>query len=246
MQSQIQPLPDVSEVLDFLRCATPAAWVSAAVADIESLLLDHASLELKAAQQAQKLIWKYATASVPDCALSQKSRLRLLNKMSRLAREELRHFEQVVGQIEQRGVVYRTISASRYARELHAQVRKREPGRIVDTLIVCAIIEARSCERFARLLPALEAQDPGLALFYLSLLKSESRHFADYLSLAEALGGRGVAARAKVLLDIEAGLIASPDNELRFHSGVPAWALAAPARAPSGRVSGPKRRDDTL
>ena len=144
---------------------------------------------------------------------------KLLHKLSRLAREELRHFEQVIAIMQARGIDYPQLSASRYAGELRQQVRTQEPGRLVDTLLMGAIIEARSCERFAALAPALDAE---LSEFYRSLLKSESRHFSDYLKLAEELGSKEeVAERLPVLLECERGLIEEPDAEFRFHSGVP-------------------------
>jgi len=143
----------------------------------------------------------------------------LLQKMSRLAREELRHFEQVLKVIADRGLSYETVSASRYAQGLHANIRRTEPGRLVDTLVVGALIEARSCERFAKLAPRLDAQ---LAEFYGSLLKSEARHFEDYLRLAEQYSnGTEVDARLNYFRDVEGALIESPDTDFRFHSGTP-------------------------
>ena len=82
----------------------------------------------------------------------------LLNKMSRLAREELRHFEQVIKIMERRGIEYTLVTASRYAAGLRDLVRKKDPGRLVDTLVVGALIEARSCERFAALMPHLDEE----------------------------------------------------------------------------------------
>jgi len=139
--------------------------------------------------------------------------------LSRLAREELRHFEQVIAIMKARGVPYPQLSASRYAGQLRQQVRTHEPERLMDTLLIGAIIEARSCERFAALAPELDAE---LSEFYLSLLKSESRHFIDYLKLAEEVGSKeAVAARLPVLLECERALIEGVDTEFRFHSGVP-------------------------
>jgi len=208
----------ISPVLDFLRCRTPQAWLDSACRDRDALLLDHASLEFKAAQQAQKLIWKYAAK--PN-GLDPKFRFELLQKMSRLSREELRHFEQVVALLDSRGRPYRAVSASRYAATLHARVRREEPDALVDSLIIGAIIEARSCERFFSLLTVLQPLDPALATFYASLLKSEARHFEDYLRLARVIGGLAVNERAAQLLSCEATLISSPDTQLRFHSGLP-------------------------
>lgn len=206
----------LAPVLEFLLCRTPEAWVSAAVQDIPILLLDHASLELKAAQQAQRLIRKYGTVSVEGVP-----ELGLPGKMSRLAREELRHFEQVIAILGKRGVAYRPVSASRYARALHSHVRPEEPGRLVDTLIVGAIIEARSCERFFCLRSRLESEDPELARFYESLLQSEARHFRDYLALGEAVARGPISDRVQMFLQRERALVLEPDPQIRFHSGLP-------------------------
>mgnify|MGYP001814447029 FL=1 len=199
---------DIGPILAFLPCATPPAWIEWAREHQDILLVDHANCEKKAASTALNLMYRYVEH--PD----------LLDKLSRLAREELRHFEQVIAIMRRRGVDYPQLSAARYAGELRGAVRKHEPGRLVDTLLVGAIIEARSCERFAALVPVL---DPELAAFYGSLLRSESRHFMDYLRLAEQLGSKEeVARRLPVLLERERVLIESPDSDFRFHSGVPA------------------------
>lgn len=199
--------PDLEPLRDFLPCATPAGWVAAAVEDVELLLLDHANCEKKAAATAMGLMHRY-----PENA-------QLVNKMSRLAREELRHFEQVGKIMAQRSVEFRSVSASRYASQLHGEIRKKDPGRLVDTLLVGALIEARSCERFAALVPHLDAE---LGKFYASLLKSEARHFMDYLKLAGTMAAETeLAERLAVFSALEQELIESPDRELRFHSGVP-------------------------
>ncbi|MGQ9425354.1 tRNA-(ms[2]io[6]A)-hydroxylase [Gilvimarinus sp. F26214L] len=189
---------------NFLHCATPDAWVQNALDNQRLLLIDHANCEKKAASTALNLMYRY----VEDTEL--------LNKMSRLAREELRHFEQVIAIMAARGIPYEQISASRYAAELRNGMATHEPQKLVDTLLIGAIIEARSCERFARLAPHLDAE---LGKFYSSLLKSESRHFTDYLKLAEKAAGGSCAGRLQELLDREQELILAPDTEFRFHSG---------------------------
>ncbi len=198
---------DLARVHSFLLCTTPRAWVTWALQNQEILLVDHANCEKKAASTALNLMYRYVEHH------------RLLSKLSRLAREELRHFEQVIAIMKARGIHYPQLTASRYAATLRGQVRTHEPARLVDTLLIGAIIEARSCERFAVLVPELDAQ---LARFYHSLLQSESRHFTDYLKLAEEAGSKAeVAQRLAVLLQCERVLIESPDIEFRFHSGVP-------------------------
>ena len=200
--------PDITHILEFLACPTPRAWVVWALQNQDVLLVDHANCEKKAASTALNLMYRYVDHHD------------LLNKLSRLAREELRHFEQVIAIMQRRGVAYPQLSAARYAGALRKEVRAEEPGRLVETLLVGAIIEARSCERFAALAPEL---DEELQAFYLSLLKSESRHFRDYLKLAETVTSRAeVDTRLAALLQCEQELIESPDDEFRFHSGVPA------------------------
>jgi tRNA-(ms[2]io[6]A)-hydroxylase len=204
-ESRMSKAVDLSPIREFLPCATPERWIEGALGSLDTLLVDHANCEKKAASTALNLMYRYVEHP------------QLLGKLSRLAREELRHFEQVLAIMEARGVAYPQLSASRYAGKLHEQVRKREPGRLVDILVVGALIEARSCERFAALVPHL---DEPLAAFYLSLLRSESRHFRDYLKLARTLGGdAAVEERLPVFLALEQHLIESPDDEVRFHSG---------------------------
>ena len=201
---------DIAPILAFLACPTPRAWVDWALQHPDILLIDHANCEKKAASTALNLMYRYVEHH------------KLLTKLSRLAREELRHFEQVIAIMKARSVPYPQLSASRYAGQLRQQVRTHEPQRLMDTLLIGAIIEARSCERFAVLAPELDAE---LSEFYLSLLKSESRHFMDYLKLAEEVGSKeAVAARLPALLECERALIEGVDTEFRFHSGVPAAA----------------------
>lgn len=197
---------DLIPVYDFLPCRTPEAWLSAAVESLPLLMIDHANCEKKAAATAMSLMHRYTDNTV------------LLNKMSRLAREELRHFEQVLKLMTKRGIAYESVTASRYAQGLREKVRKKDPHKLVDTLIVGALIEARSCERFAALSPHVDAE---LSDFYVSLLKSESRHFMDYITLAKTLASPDeVDERLSLFSAIEQSLIEGPDTEVRFHSGV--------------------------
>jgi tRNA-(ms[2]io[6]A)-hydroxylase len=144
----------------------------------------------------------------------------LVIMMSRLAREELVHHEQVLRLMKKRKVEWRPLSASRYASGLRSVVRSHEPVKLVDTLVVGAIIEARSCERFEALVPHL---DEELGRFYYGLLKSESRHFQGYLKLAYQYGDAADVDRViEKVRAVEAELIDSSDCEFRFHSGIPA------------------------
>lgn len=218
----MKSLADIDNVLSFLHCRTPAAWVQRAITDLDTLLSDHASLELKAAQQAQKLIRRYGSDRRNRSAiLSRSLRSQLVHKMSRLAREELRHFEQVIALIEQRGGSYATVSPSRYAAGLHELARRSEPDALVDALIIGAVIEARSCERFFSLVSAPHGLEEAVANFYKSLLRSEARHFEDYLALARAVDSGDVEERIGIFLKRDAELVLAADEHLRFHSGVP-------------------------
>lgn len=202
---------DIEPVLSFLHCETPAAWLTLAINNIPTLLVDHANCEKKAASTALTLLYRYT-----DCD-------KLLNKLSRLAREELRHFEQVLAIMRKRNVYYEHISPSRYAAMLRQSLSNHEPNKLIDTLIVGAYIEARSCERFAKIAPLLaQAGETELANFYTSLLRSEARHFQDYLDLAQTYASDDIAERVTFFGEKEAECILLEDNDFRFHSGIPA------------------------
>ena len=193
----------------FFETPTPQGWLDAASDRVPELLLDHANCELKAASTALGFLYRY-----PE-------RTALAQRMSRLAREELRHFEQVRKIMDDMRVPFERLTASRYAGGLRDAVRDEEPLKLLDMLLVGAIIEARSCERFARLAPRLPER---LASFYRGLLASESRHFEHYLGFARAETGVARAeldARLAELKGIEAQLITEPDPQFRFHSGPP-------------------------
>ena len=197
------------ELVEFLPCESPNAWVSWALENQTLLLIDHAHCEKKAASTAMSLMYRYV------------DRDNLLHKMSRLAREELLHFEQVHKIMRNRDVAYEHLSASRYADGLRKHIRTHEPARLVDTMIIGAFVEARSCERFAALAPHL---DEELSKFYISLLKSEARHFEDYLELAKEYANEPIEARIEFFRELEHKLIIEPDTEFRMHSGPPSLA----------------------
>jgi tRNA-(ms[2]io[6]A)-hydroxylase len=193
-----------------LRAVTPTAWLERASRDWRELLLDHANCEKKAASTALSLLFTYAE----DLALTA--------QLSRLAREELRHFEQVQRLMVSLEVPFQRLSPSRYADGLRRAARADEPGRCVDLLICGGLIEARSCERFAALAPLLPQP---VASFYRTLSEAEVRHFAVYFELAGSAARADEAdlsSRVAELADIEAELITTPDAQFRFHSGVPA------------------------
>jgi len=201
----------VSTVETILLAPTPATWVDHAVQNWRELLVDHANCEKKAASTALALMFAY-----PEDR-------KLCSALSRLAREELRHFEQVHRMMETLDVPFERQKPGRYAAGLRAVMRTADPGRKLDLLLIGALIEARSCERFRLLAPRLAAP---LADFYAQLEKSEARHFELYLDLAQAADGSGRAGdpgqRLQAIAVCESALATEPDAVFRFHSGAPA------------------------
>lgn len=142
----------------------------------------------------------------------------LIDKMVLLIKEELHHFYQVLEIMEARGIPYKSLSAGRYAKGLMRHVRTHEPATLIDKLICGAYIEARSCERFAKLAPHL---DDDLNTFYVSLLRSEARHYQDYLKLAQKFSETDLSDRIKYFGEVEKELITTTDSDFKFHSGAP-------------------------
>lgn len=199
---------DLSVVYDFLGARTTRPWVDAAIANLPLIIQDHANCEKKAAGTAMNLMFRYEFSYDLQCKLAQ------------LIREEMLHYEQVLGIMNDRGQDWQYLSAGRYAKGMLKHKRTYEPAAMVDVLIIGAFIEARSCERFAALAEVID--DERLAKYYRYLLKSESRHFEDYLALAQSLSEERIDERVAFFKEVEAKLISSPDTELRFHSGTPA------------------------
>lgn len=210
---------DISHIFAFLGCATPQAWLDSALDDLPTIIQDHANCEKKAASTAMRLLFNYDNFA------------ELQSKLSQLIREEILHYEQVMALMNERGQAYRYLPAGRYAGQMLKHKRTYEPQALIDVLVIGAFIEARSCERFSALAIALENAPnvlgkERLAKYYRYLLKSESRHFEDYLALAQIVAdennlGEIVGERVAFFRDVEKDLILSPDSELRFHSGVP-------------------------
>lgn len=190
-----------------LLAATPARWYEVACERWRELLVDHANCEKKAASTALRLIFSYPE----DMALT--------DRLSRLAREELRHFEQVQKLMQELGVPFVRMQPSRYAEGLRAAIDRPEPARRLDLLLCGALIEARSRERFEGLGPLLA--EP-LRSFYSGLAASEARHQGLYLRLAEQRASSiDWRARLQQLAAVEAELVTRPDPQFRFHSGSP-------------------------
>jgi len=189
-----------------LAAETSERWTRRALADLDSVLLDHAHCEKKAAGAAIKLLFSYPHHRF------------LQEPLAELAREELEHFQLVLAQLDARGIRYETIKPSPYGMALHALTRRDEPGRLADILLIGALIEARSCERFQLLAEGLT--EPPLVDLYRSLLASEARHHGLYLDLASRLvGGRVAQARLAKLAGLEAEIVARPCDWVRLHAG---------------------------
>jgi len=189
-----------------LLAPTPAAWVAEASARWQELLLDHANCEKKAASTALALMFAYPEDRPLALALA------------RLAREELRHFEQVLRVMNELGVPFARQRPGRYAHGLRSVLRTSDPGRKLDLLLMSALIEARSAERFALLAPHLPAP---LARLYADLGVAEARHYELYVGFAQAADSHGWRTRLATLAGREAELATAPDPVLRFHSGPP-------------------------
>ncbi|VXA57988.1 conserved hypothetical protein; putative tRNA hydroxylase [Acinetobacter proteolyticus] len=206
-------------VIDFLGCSTPQAWLDEAVNNLDTLMQDHANCEKKAAGTAMNLMFRYSFFTD------------LQVKLAQLVREEMLHYEQVLEFMTKRGQEWKGLSAGRYAGELRKEIRTYEPEALIDVMIIGAFVEARSCERFYALAPIV---DDELGRYYRYLLKSESRHFEDYLALALDVAKTAklkdpeetIQQRIERIREVEKNLILSPDDTFRFHSGVPAKVAA--------------------
>jgi len=200
-----------------LASSTDPAWALQARDHLEAILLDHAHCEKKAASTAVSLIFRY-----PE-------RPALMVPLARLAREELAHFEEVIAALRARGLEYRRLSPSPYAARLMTAVRAHEPARLLDTLLCCALIEARSCERMRLLAEVLE--DPALVRLYRGLLACEARHFDTYLDLArdEALVPEAqLLARLAELAAHEAAVLREAPGDIRLHGATGPLLQSAP------------------
>jgi tRNA-(ms[2]io[6]A)-hydroxylase len=190
-----------------LAVDTDPAWGAFAAGRLDEVLLDHAHCEKKAAGAAVTLLFRY-----PE-------RATLQEPLAALAREELGHFEAVLGELARRGVGFGRQRPAPYAGRLHAFVRREDPGRLLDWLLCCAAIEARSCERLGLLRGALS--DARLRALYGELLAAEARHHRLYVDLACSLFDEGeVRARLREVLGHEARVLAeAPASLARLHAG---------------------------
>jgi tRNA 2-(methylsulfanyl)-N6-isopentenyladenosine37 hydroxylase len=188
-----------------LQCPTDARWLRQVDANLDEVLIDHAHCEKKAAGTALNLIFHY----VED--------VELCREMTEIVNEELEHFHMVIELLGRRGIRFRRLKPSQYGRKLNDLVRKQEPQRAVDRLLVAGLIEARSCERFQTL--AGHVDDAELAAFYRGLFESEARHHATYTRLATHFAPENeVMRRLEELAAAEAAIVAQGEELPRMHS----------------------------
>ncbi|MEG4030957.1 MULTISPECIES: tRNA isopentenyl-2-thiomethyl-A-37 hydroxylase MiaE [unclassified Microcoleus] len=191
--------------IKFLKQPTSEAWVQQAIAHLDTILLDHSHCERKAAGVALNLMFRYP------------AREKLVRMLTAIAREELEHFEQVNQRLEKRSIALRPLAAPPYGAGLSAQIRKQEPERLLDSLLVSGLIEARSHERLGLL--GDRCPDAELAKFYRSLMASEARHYGVYWILATTYFDRDIVMqRLEELSLVESELLTSLHPEPRIHS----------------------------
>jgi tRNA-(ms[2]io[6]A)-hydroxylase len=188
-----------------LQSPSSERWLRQVDESLDLVLIDHAHCEKKAAGTAMNLLFAYVDNHD------------LTRSMTEIVHEELEHFHLVVDLLERRGIPFRKLSPSNYGRKLNDLVRKEEPGRGVDRLLVAGLIEARSCERFSLLRDYVP--DAELREFYGSLFESEARHHSTYVRLAKHFADEdAVKARLAELASAEAAIIAEGDDLPRMHS----------------------------
>ncbi|MGF1493018.1 MAG: tRNA-(ms[2]io[6]A)-hydroxylase [Microcoleaceae cyanobacterium] len=191
--------------IKFLVQPTSQAWVSQAVANLDTILLDHSHCERKAAGVALNLMFRYP------------SNVKLVRTLTAIAQEELEHFELVNRWLDQRGIPLGPLSAPPYGSKLNKCIRKAEPERLLDSLLISALIEARSHERLGLL--AIHCPEPELAQFYRGLMASEARHYGAYWVLATTyFDADNVNQRLEELAQVESDLLRSLHPEPRIHS----------------------------
>ena len=186
---------------------TRGTWIDEALDNLSEVLLDHAHCEKKAASTAVSFIFRY-----PEYA-------HIIRPLSELAREELRHFEQVLTFMEKRNVDFVRQIPSEYAKKLMKHCRNDEPERMLDLMICASLIEARSCERMSLLAEALVDVDAKLAQFYRGLLACEARHHQVYIDMLQNIYPKEVIyERLEYLAKQEQAIVDEPGKLPRMHS----------------------------
>ena len=188
-----------------LKTLTGNRWLAQVDQQLDQILIDHAHCEKKAAGCAMNLIFAYVENQS------------LCREMAEIVTEELEHFQMVLDLLAKKGIVFKRIKPSNYGLQLNELVRKNEPQRAVDRLLIAGLIEARSCERFDLLRHHVD--DPELSKFYGDLFESEARHHATYVRMAMMFASENeVKERLHELSDLESEIIARGDVLPRMHS----------------------------
>jgi tRNA-(ms[2]io[6]A)-hydroxylase len=202
----------MSRSVDLPLCSkTPLAWGQAVLAQPIELLIDHAFLEKKAANNAMELMTRWPGDWCPEW----------VEVMTNVARDEAVHLAQVSRLLIRRGGRLSRVHKNTYANALRQMVRKGEAEEALDRLFVSALIEARSCERFGVLAEAATDTDPELASFYRSLFASEFGHYKVFLKLAGAFAdSEAVGTRWRQYLEAESRILAAQPPGPRIHSGM--------------------------
>jgi len=191
--------------IKILQQPSSTAWVKQAIANLDTILLDHSHCERKAAGVAINLMFRYPAHQ------------KLVRQLTAIASEELSHFDQVNQWLEKRGIPLAPLNSPPYFAKLKSQIRHSEPDRLVDSLLISAIIEARSHERLG--LIGANCPDPELGKFYLSLMTSEARHYGIYWLLATQYSDRTtVECRLTELAEYESSILATLHHQPRVHS----------------------------
>lgn len=188
-----------------LKCDTSTRWLDQVDRYLDQILIDHAHCERKAAGTAMNLIFAYVENES------------LCREMTIIVNEELEHFNLVLDLLHERSIRFTRLKPGGYGRKLNGLVRRQEPHRGVDRLLVAGLIEARSCERFDLL--RRHVDDNRLSLFYDRLFESEARHHSTYVRLAKSFAREDdVEERLAELAESEAQIITEGDPLPRMHS----------------------------
>lgn len=191
--------------INILKKPTHSNWLELAIANLDTILLDHSHCERKAASAAINMMFRYPSYAP------------LVRKLTAIAQEELEHFEQVNQWLDRRGIPLAPLNAPPYGAHLKAQIRRQEPDRLLDSLLISALIEARSHERLGLL--GEFCPEPELAKFYRGLMASEARHYGTYWLLADNYFEREIVQqRLDELSEIESQILSTLHPEPRIHS----------------------------